>query len=479
LKLAMATAQSIDTLGTDAVAFDLSPMDAVMRPFGGLAILYIYDAPSPVSGAAFDLDRLERAFIDTVERDYGCVLVGELRWDPSRRGVVYIKQDGKGTPPRGAAPFIKEPQCALSTAEALESLSYKLFMPLLAEGQLIAVKCSLLADGGLAIGVNVSHCLFDGESIFTFMKVWGQHYRGVRDGSTKEKPIQVNHDRHLLAPRGVGPKLEHLEFLVPTLKPIDDASAESVPATLEESLDTDKPVQASPPATGKHVFHITPAMMVKIKATVGGPLDAQDYSYVSTIDSLTALFLVLITRARSHGKDVKFTTGVNARKRFTNPPLPVNYVGNVIFNAFSEYSADELAASDPEKLEEISEAMLRTIARRVRASINQRDDAYLRDAIEFIGAQEDMGAVQVGTNFFFGSDLMFTSWVHMGMYDADFGGGKASYACVPELSCCDGMLVFIEAMHHRDGLDVVVLLETTALGRLEQEWSRLALWEDK
>jgi hypothetical protein len=457
---------------TDAARFDLTPMDVVMRPFGDLGILYIYGAPASPS-TTYDLAKLQRAFVAAVESEYSRVLLGELHWDSEKRGAGYILQDKASN--AQTIPFAQEPKSALSTAEALESLSYELFMPPpRAETQIVGVKASLLADGGLAIGISVTHSVFDGESMFTFMKVWGQHYRGVRDGSAKEEPIQVSHDRHLMAPRGVGPKLEHPEFLVLPPKPSSDAQT---PA--ETQPETSEPVPAPMlPATSRHVFHVTPDMMAKAKAAIGGPMDAEDYSYVSTIDSLTALFIALITRARGHGKDVKFTTGVNGRRRFS-PPLPTNYVGNVVYNSLSTYSAEELAASNAEKQDEVAVSTLRTIARRVRASINRRDDAFLRDVIEFIGSQEDMSAVQVGTNFFFGPDLMATSWTRMGMYDADFGGGKASYAFMPQFPVCDGLFVFIEGISHQEGLDVVVMLESTALDRVKQMWAVQPIWGEQ
>lgn len=456
--------------------FELSPMDAVMSHFG-LTMLYIYDPPADIK---YSLDALRQAFLNTVTLDYAPVLIGKLAWEPSRRGAVCVQRDEESS--AESIPFAMEPSSPLTTPQALATLSNELLMPTprADKHQILKVKCSVLADGGLAIGLNLTHTLFDGEAMFTFMKVWGQHYRRVTGIDIPEEIVKVSHDRHLLGGRSIGPSQPHPEFRVPvaTTAPVVEESGNGPSPPDEVFSNPDKPVQSVPPPTKQHVFHFTPAMLKKIKDIVGGPVDAPDYSYVSTIDSLTALFIVLVTRARNHGKDIRFTTGVNARKRF-DPPLPKNYVGNVIFNSFSAYTAAELSPSDSEKPSQVELSTLRAIAKRVRASIIKRDDEFLRDAIEFVTAQEDMGAIQVGTDFFFGPDLMFTSWVHMGMYDANFGAGKACYACVPELPCCDGMNVFIEAMHHGEGIELIVFLEAVAMDRLVELWSKIKLWDEE
>ncbi|POM63601.1 Hypothetical protein PHPALM_20974 [Phytophthora palmivora] len=63
--------------------------------------------------------------------------------------------------------------------------------------------------------------------------------------------------------------------------------------------------------------------------------------------------------------------------RCLDPPLPLNYVGKVILNALSTYTNSELQPSEEEDV--VSPRILGQLARRVRKSILQRDDTYLRD----------------------------------------------------------------------------------------------------
>ncbi|KAL4123703.1 hypothetical protein PRIC2_009554 [Phytophthora ramorum] len=297
--------------------------------------------------------------------------------------------------------------------------------------------------------------------MFTFMTVWGQHYSGVK----KEDRLVVNHDRHLLGGTGTFSNVPHPEFRVV------EAASEAASNGAETSV-------PAPPSTAHHLFHFTPDMMKRIKqvATRGGVSGDGEPSYVSTVDAITALFTVLISRARTHGQDVRITTGVNARRRLS-PPLPTNYVGNVIFNALSTYTDSELQ-SEGKADDLVSPATLGKLARRVRESILQRDDAYLRDAVNFLAEQSDISAVQVGTNFFFGPDLMFTSWLHMGMYNAEFGGTRPWYACVPRLPCYDGFVMLTEVQKSGDGLDVGVFLECSAMDKLKNMFARVAFLHD-
>ncbi|KAG3106309.1 hypothetical protein PI124_g15500 [Phytophthora idaei] len=434
---------------SDDILLPLSPMDAVMHSFG-FVILYIF----PPSSSPYDLKKLQSSFLSLVEQDYP-ILIGELYVDP-RAGIVNVKQTAESRL-NGAAgiQFETNPRNPMTTEQAIQMRSWDLMPTTRGKTELIRVKGTLLEDGGLAIGIDASHTLFDGEAMFTFMTVWGQHYSGVKT----QQRLVVNHDRHLLKGTGESPKMQHPEFRVVVATGAKDEA--QVPTQV-------------PPATTHQLFHFTPKMMKKIKevathSALNGDVDAA--SYVSTVDAITALFTVLISRARGHDQGVRMTTGVNAR-RLLDPPLPENYVGNVIFNAFSAYANSELQPDGKEK--GVSPVMLGKLTRRVRESILQRNDAYLRDAMSFLMEQSDVAAVQVGTNFVFGPDLMFTSWLHMGMYNAEFDGVHPWFACAPQLPCYDGFAMVTEAQKGGDGIDVGVFLECTAMEKLKKMFTEVA-----
>lgn len=462
-----------------AVLLPLSPMDAAMGPFG-FTILYVFPPPLRPSSSSsssantgssaqpFDLERLHASFKALVETEYR-VLLGALHVHPTT-GVVSVRQTPEDAKPGAARaiPFEKRAMThdddRVTTDDAMVSRSMA-FTPTREPSQLVTIKATLLSDGGLALGINMTHTLLDGEGMFTFVKVWGEFYRGV---APSERTV-VCHDRSVLAARGVGATLPHPEFKVrPARAPVAETKTETEATT---AVTAAAATPATPPTTAQHIFHISPAQLEQLRAVATGASasgNGDTCDYVSTTDALTALLLLLITQARGHGQDVRFTTGVNGRKRFS-PPLPANYAGNVIFNALSTYSAAELAS--------VSASAVQTIARRVRQSIVRRDDAFLRDAIEFVASQANAADVLVGTDFFFGPDVMLTSWANMGMYDADFGAETTPwFVGPPQFPLCDGMVVVMEGMRGASGRDVVVLLETHALERLKTLWADVPFW---
>ncbi|KAI9981354.1 hypothetical protein PInf_009050 [Phytophthora infestans] len=175
---------------------------------------------------------------------------------------------------------------------------------------------------------------------------------------------------------------------------------------------------------------------------------AQSPPYVSTLDAITALFTVLISQARGHGRSVRVSTAVHGRNRL-QPPLPENLSGNAVFHAISTYTNEMLQAA-------INAVLLPRVARGVRASILERDNAFMRDTIAFISSQSDPVTINDNVHFFFGPDIAFTCWAKMGLYDAEFDGVKPRYAKIPRVQCMDGFVPITEALEGGDGLDVLI-----------------------
>ncbi|EGZ11474.1 hypothetical protein PHYSODRAFT_517539 [Phytophthora sojae] len=395
----------------------LSPMDAVLLSYG-FAVIYVFPAPADCTGA-FNLQKLDASFQELVNEDYR-FLVGNVQVDDAT-GRVSVLQTPKARR-QGAAGlrFEHQPKSSLTSDEVVASLEWSSMPSKLEKYETIAIRCTPLADGGVAIGITLNHTLMDGEGLFTFMRAWGQLYSGV----AKEHRLVINHHRHLLSGTGRGSQRPH------------------------------------------------PAIKIALARTASERYIA-DPPFVSTIDIITALFVVLSSRARGHGQDVRITTGVNARRRL-DPPLPTNYAGNCVFSALSTYSKEELQPETEVDDADINPVTLIKLARRVRASILELDDEFLRDAIEFIAEQEHLSRVVVSTKYILGPDLMFTSWANMGLYDADFNGTRPCYAGIAKVPFLDGMVVIAEAAKGADGLDVLVFLERAAMERLKVLWGQVS-----
>ncbi|GMF15229.1 unnamed protein product [Phytophthora fragariaefolia] len=439
----------VDECCSKEVLLPLSPLDAMMHKLG-VMLLYIFPRPAS-SSAVYDLKKLHSSFITLVDDDY-TILIGELHMD-AQTGVVSVKQTHEARQ-SGAAGirFETNTQSPMTTEEAMAQLSWELMPMPRGQTELIGVKATLLSDGGMVIGIDASHTLLDGEGMFTLMTAWGHHFRGM----DKKDRLVINHDRHLLGGSGSPAQQPHPEFQVIDMKSATNHS--------EASMVLPAPVL---PSTSQHRFHFTPSMMKTIKdvASQEAVLRSSDPNYVSTIDAITALFTALISHARGHGQDVKVTTALNARRRLV-PQLPENFAGNVIFSALSSYDAAELRPED-NGAGNISPSMLSKLAQRVRGSIRGSDSNYLRDAINFMTNQNNLLAVQPATNFVFGPDIMYTSWVRTGMYDAEFEGTHPWYVSVPPLPL-DGFVIITEVPKGIPRVDVLVFLESTAMEKLRK-----------
>ncbi|KAG6587168.1 Agmatine coumaroyltransferase-2 [Phytophthora cinnamomi] len=467
------------------VFIPMSPMDAVMNTYR-VVILYIYPPPSSTA-AVYDLDKLRRSFVSVVDEDYS-VLVGALDVD-EKTGAVSVKQSPEVRRRGGSGiRFETNSTSSQTTDDAIASLSWEFMPRTRTGGEIIAVKGSILADGGMAIGVDCSHVLFDGEATLTFMRAWGQHYSGVGN----QDRLVINHERHLLSGNGEASRLPHPEFQIVPAEPLvrrEDGSLAPRAA-------------ATPPKTSQHVFHLSPVTMAKLKCaaesaarvdqdfhsndTRGGKLasvfgsnhmNGAQPMYISTLDAITALFTIPITEARGHGKEFRVSTAVNGRKRL-EPPLPENYAGNAVFHAISSYSREDLL-SDSDDQDVISFSTLSRVARRIRSSILARDSEFMRDTIAFLSNQTGLSSINDNVNFFCGPDVAFTCWAKMGLYDAEFGGMRPWYASIPRVQCMDGFVLITEAARGAEGLDVLVCLESASMKKFMSLCAKVEYLQDQ
>lgn len=477
----------------------LSVMDMRMNAYS-FRVLYVFRARSDehdsvsksdnaTPNTSIDLTRLEQSFYDLLCDDYPFFLRGELAVDPTT-GVLCLRSRPSDNQTDGAqyeqllqiAPLATE----TTTQDALSALDVALVPPREPQ-ELVAVLCTPLCDGGLALGLNINHCVFDAASCFQFVNQWGLHYTGV---SRAARPV-ICHNRHVLAAQGRAVAFAHPEYTLVPLGP-----------RVEAPSATPTPLPTSPPPTTQRVFRLTRDELQRLKAFVATGL-AQDAvgsttnpSFISSIDALTALLVVLITRARGHSNAVNVGTAVNGRRRL-EPPLPANYAGNAVFTAFSRVDAQELQDTTPPAIDiadgkstattssspsaRLQPKQLAAIARRIRASIQRQDGAFMRDTIEFLAphyARGSLTRVEATTKFFFGSDLMFSSWIGLGALEASFSGERPVCVTSPALPVCDGVVVLLEGGGDRyealSPVDVLVYLESAAMARLETLWSLAA-----
>lgn len=314
------------------------------------------------------------------------------------------------------------------------------FIPARSETQVLSVKCCQLIDGTLVIGVDADHCVVDAEGLALFMKRWSCHYYGVTTADSTS--VCLSHGRSQLIP--LSPYSSTMTH--PECACVCHASTQS-PHPMPPRLSTF--------TTSQQRLHLSPTELKNLKtfASLG-----DETSPISTLDCASALLTWLITRSRGHSDAVQVSTAVNLRRRM-QPPLPRNFTGNVVLPALSRHPAQDFQASSSGP----SASSLHSIARRVRESIARFDDEYIRDTVSLLAAHPDPDALQPALRLPGGPDLLFSSWRGLGLRDVNFGS-RPTYVGPPTLvNPIDGVVVFLESVDNRPGLDALVFLEHQAM----------------
>lgn len=415
----------------------LSPTDTMMSPVW-FTVLYVIPPPEDPNHAFGDLSRLHDAFCALIDHDFPLFL-GKMQID-EHTGAVSILPSLNGGSARADIEFVKARSETLTTEQVVEDRSVDLMpshgLPImtldperLCAAPLMAVRCTLLSDGGLVIGMDTTHALMDAQGMATFMMAWGEHYRGVAR-------TPICHNRQLMAATGVGAKVADREYYVPRPKPLGSVRL---------------------PCSQK-VIRFSRAALNRLKTLASSGCSAETVPFISTLDALSAYFTLLITQSRTVAKpETRIGTVVNARKRL-QPPLPRTYAGNAFAFGLTKYStADELSGP-------ISAETLSIVAHRLRACINACDDAYVRDTIEFVA---DLSRNRANLIHLFDSDVSFTSWLNVGICDANFGA-RPWYVAPGHPPLVDGFVIFREGTRGADAVDAMLGLEAQAMERLEQ-----------
>ncbi|RLN78344.1 hypothetical protein BBJ28_00000504 [Nothophytophthora sp. Chile5] len=407
----------------------------------------------------YDPRKLEKTFWRLLQQDFPYFLNGERRQD-ELTGAFWLRPRKLGDVDQLeqliAVETLQDPSVSLE--EALESTPAA-FVPTRPVNQLLAVKCSLLADGTLVVGVNVDHCLLDATGLFLFMRQWGLHYRclasSTHSGITHDRSqlIQSNDDQ------------QHTPFestlLHPEYKRVDRLS-------IQQLLPASK--SSSKGATTQRIFHFSPMDLRLLKKFAARGEAAPTFS---TLDCVTALLTWLITRSRGHNQPVQVSTAVNVR-RLLDPPLPEKFTGNAVFPALSTHPAPTFQ----ERSSRPSASVLGEMGQHIRQSIAKFNDVYIRDAIALLAMHPDPRTLEAATRFAFGPDLLFSSWRGLGAQDVSFGAGPV-YVGPPTLPLCDGVVILLEGTRGQSGLDALVFLEDGAMRKLGGMWEASALsgWE--
>ncbi|KAL7134094.1 hypothetical protein ABFS83_11G004300 [Erythranthe nasuta] len=287
--------------------------------------------------------------------------------------------------------------------------------------QVTAFKC-----GGFAIGVSLSHMLFDGLAAIMFQ----QNLASQAFDDVDNKPLALIpcHDRRLLAARS--PPLvtfQHPEFLKLDRRPF--LSPPPVSDDSEEKLDFRLLKLSSRDLN-----------FLKIKASEAAAEDGKSTTAIKATTFNVAAALVWRCRALSardldHYKDRVSTIlyVVDLRSRL-NPPLPAGYCGNALLVAYASAKCEDIEKWPFWKMVEM-----------VSQGVTRISDEYVKSATDFL--EINKGMIPRG-------DCIVSSWLRLGYDQVEFPWGKP-VCCTPVVNKLE-RIFWIFPDVDSDGVNVLV-----------------------
>ncbi|XP_047323514.1 (13S,14R)-1,13-dihydroxy-N-methylcanadine 13-O-acetyltransferase AT1-like [Impatiens glandulifera] len=283
------------------------------------------------------------------------------------------------------------------------------------------IQLTIFSCGGISIGFCISHKIFDGASLSTFIREWANATLGSKE------PV---------CPSFIGSDMFPAEDLW-----LRDMSIKSFVPIFKMGRS----------ATRRFLFKASEIIALKTKATLN--------SNPTRIEAVSAFLWKCASTASRTRKGFSSpsvqTHVVNLRRRF-EPPLHEHTIGNLIWfssvklSSPSEMGLHELACQTRKGIREIN-GFTKNLVRS-----NERRGAI----IESLTKTKDVGD---GANYY-----GFTSWCNFGFYEADFGWGKPIWVNTVG-SECPVFINLVVLMDTRDGegIEAWVTLDEEEMALLE------------
>ena len=337
---------------------------------------------------------------------------------------------------------------------------------------------------GMILAQCLHHSFTDGLGGVTVMGLWATFCRG-EDGAKMVSSEMM--DRERLMSGDENARLEHFREYV-------DGSKTSSDTDPGDSSSTPSSAPQPPKDMETGIFFFPRSKLVGLKSVVSTSLasavtsssDSKTPSYISTNDALSALIFACITEARKPSnlmdpqQMIPFGLSVSGR-RFLNPPLPQNYVGNIIFVCHLDLPLGDVSP-EPHRMA--------IIAQQIRNRLLQFDESHVKRLIGAMHAMDDISKVKIACRASNEWPFAIMHWTGQRYYNMDWGRdiGVCERVRVPKLLSphfdgAVGVLPELKVEKGTDGeetagLEVLVSLEKEAMRRLRgmEEWTRWAQW---
>ncbi|KAI3984520.1 hypothetical protein MKX01_042830 [Papaver californicum] len=378
-----------------------SNLDLVVKPKFHTPCVYFYK-PNGASSNFFDSTLLKEALSKVLVPFYP--VAGRLRRDENGRVEIDCNGEGVLFVEAETTSVIDDFGDFAPTLEFRQLIPAVEFSGEMSSFPLLVVQVTHFKCGGVSLGVGKEHHVADGPSALYFINSWSEMARGLK------LTVPPFIDRTLLRARDPPtPVFHHIEY-----QPAPPMKTPSHSQNSQTSLGSSASVA---------IFKFTRDQLSKLKSKFKeGENSAVNYS---SYEMLASHVWRSACRARDLPVDQKTKLYIvtNGRSRL-RPTLPPGYFGNVLFNATPIALSGDLVSKP-----------LAYAAGRIHDAIVSIDDEYLRSAIDYLELQSDIMALARGAHTFQGPNIAITSWVGIGLHDADFGWGRPIFAGPGGVGC--------------------------------------------
>ncbi|XP_068328001.1 stemmadenine O-acetyltransferase-like [Pyrus communis] len=398
-------------------SYKLSLLDQI-APIFYVPVVLFYSAPENIDDTTI-VDRLKKSLSETLTCFYPLAgrIEGNASVDCEDGGVVFTKARAHIQ----LSEILKTPEMDL-VQQLLPLDPYNIRTDKAVAAMAVQLNC--FDCGGMAIGICLSHKIADGATLSSFLDAWATRSRGISENIT--------------------PSLNSATMFPPRDKEI------FMPSNL---------IKRENIVTKRFVFDASSLAKLKVKASKG--LCADDRA-PTRVEALTALLCKSSMNAKNGtlGKgrpSMAISHVVNLRERMA-PPLPEHSFGNIWRFAVASIMNDE---SNPE---------LHDFVVRLRKAIRKIDDDYVRKLQGEDGfthasepLKETSELVSEGEVEFF----RFSSWIRFSLYNTDFGWGKPTWACIPNVPMKN--VVILLSSSSGDGIEAWVTLDEEDMAKFERD----------
>ena len=359
------------------------------------------------------------------------------------------------------------------------------------EPPVILVQLNII-KGGIIMAMCVHHSFTDGNGTIVIARLWAAYCRG-EDGSQLVTREMLNRERLM---QGWGstslvdvPELAMMGIL-PYIKTI--VSTWLIRGALwlmarfgRWAVRTKKSKSNAPSKVSQReiaIFFFSKSKLVELKRMASARETEEDNdAWISTNDALCALIgCCRISSTNDQGRQASdrcVLQMVVDTRRALSPPLPADYIGNVLTSAAISVPSQSIV-STPAKVSEFAHALR-------KEKIAHCDERHVRKAIAALSSVGDLARVIHTPPSPCTEHIVFSSWAKQNFYDISWGDAvgtgikRTRFRSVSPIHCIVLPELSAPTFAGEDcGLEVVLNLERGEMQRLKQNelFMRFAQW---